>query len=187
MQIDTTETCAICRCAFNSNDSYKLSECGHTFHTECIIKWWRSPRYGTDEEADHTGGTCPLCRGLPRNIFRWSETMERGLLIKKYGSKSNNPYIRRTVLKLKKKEKELKEHREKVNKLKKSKEYLDVKNKIRDYNKKTRDLQEYIRKKYVHLSATGNHMIIEIPYEQKEKKLHTITDDSLWIEFTENE
>jgi len=187
MQIDTTDTCAICRCTFNEHDSYKLKECGHTFHTECIIKWWRSPRYGTDEEADHIGGTCPLCRGLPQNIFRWSETMERGLLMKKYGSKSNNPYIRRTVLKLKKKEKELKEHKEKVNKFKKSKEYLDVKNKIKEYNKKTTELQEYIRKKYVHLSATGNHMIIEIPYKQKEKRLYTITDDSLWIEFTENE
>ena len=27
------------------DDNYTISECNHSFHLECIIKWWRSPRF----------------------------------------------------------------------------------------------------------------------------------------------
>ena len=40
-QNDSQEICAICLSDINGKDKYTL-ECNHTFHTDCIVKWFRS-------------------------------------------------------------------------------------------------------------------------------------------------
>ena len=48
------ETCSIClNLIGNSNDVHTL-DCGHTFHTRCILNWFRS--------SNVSGSPCPLCR-----------------------------------------------------------------------------------------------------------------------------
>jgi hypothetical protein len=50
----TIDLCTVCYTRFDEvqEDTHILSECGHKFHTSCIINWFRS-----DSNA-----TCPLCR-----------------------------------------------------------------------------------------------------------------------------
>ena len=43
------EMCAVCLSNINENEGYKL-ECGHIFHTDCIVKWFRN-----------SNGNCPCC------------------------------------------------------------------------------------------------------------------------------
>lgn len=49
---ETPPECPICTEVFN--DNYITTECGHKFHTECLIMWCRQHRETT---------TCPVCRG----------------------------------------------------------------------------------------------------------------------------
>ena len=41
--------CAVCLSTINEKESYKL-ECGHVFHTNCIVQWFRN-----------SNGNCPCC------------------------------------------------------------------------------------------------------------------------------
>lgn len=43
--------CSICLNTMNPKFMYKLSECNHSFHTKCIIGWFRTGK-----------SSCPLCR-----------------------------------------------------------------------------------------------------------------------------
>lgn len=50
------ELCCICRSGAEPGDATTWTlECGHRFHTSCIMQWFRS---------DISHGQCPLCRGL---------------------------------------------------------------------------------------------------------------------------
>ena len=65
--------CTICLENLNNTQSvYNVNDCGHQFHTDCIITWWRSPR----EDYDLTG-SCPNCRGFPKKTWRYLEKYER--------------------------------------------------------------------------------------------------------------
>lgn len=47
------ELCSVCHSKmFEDDNCYMLPECGHCFHTDCIISWLRS---------DMSYGRCPLC------------------------------------------------------------------------------------------------------------------------------
>ena len=48
-QTEGNEMCAVCLSIINEKDSYKL-ECGHVFHTNCIVQWFRN-----------SNGNCPCC------------------------------------------------------------------------------------------------------------------------------
>ena len=52
-----TDICTICLNPL-SNASLLTISCGHTFHSDCILNWFRSP--------SSTGG-CPLCLDNPYN------------------------------------------------------------------------------------------------------------------------
>ena len=47
------DICAICRVSMNSENSatYCIPECGHRFHSNCVIQWFRV-----------SNGSCPYCR-----------------------------------------------------------------------------------------------------------------------------
>lgn len=51
--VDESNLCCICFREMAYDDSHTL-ECDHRFHTECVIKWFRSKQ-----------DTCPLCRKQP--------------------------------------------------------------------------------------------------------------------------
>ena len=54
------DICIICTEPLSQYQTYKLPECGHTFHTHCIVTWFRhSP--SVDDEKWKTDGKCPLC------------------------------------------------------------------------------------------------------------------------------
>ena len=44
------DTCSICLENLDEEQSFSLETCGHTFHTKCIINWFRS------------SSSCPCCR-----------------------------------------------------------------------------------------------------------------------------
>ena len=50
------DICPICHDALSSNNVYKIPECNHQFHSECIIPWFRS---------DISNGSCPYCKTAP--------------------------------------------------------------------------------------------------------------------------
>ena len=60
-QNDSQEICAICLSDINGKDKYTL-ECNHTFHTDCIVKWFRS-----------SNGNCPCCwdNNTKKKFFLW--------------------------------------------------------------------------------------------------------------------
>ena len=35
------EKCVICQEELSNRQAYTLPECGHSFHTECIVTWFR--------------------------------------------------------------------------------------------------------------------------------------------------
>ena len=47
------ETCSICLESLNDEQTFSLEACGHTFHTKCIINWFRNSK------------SCPCCRNTP--------------------------------------------------------------------------------------------------------------------------
>ena len=54
------QQCSICTDPLSDETSSHRLPCGHTFHTECIVQWFR---------YEHT--TCPLCRS-EENDRRWT-------------------------------------------------------------------------------------------------------------------
>jgi len=61
--METDNLCIICLEEFTDNcNIYKLEECGHSFHNNCILKWFR---------CNHA--ECPYCKTIPEyeanNIF----------------------------------------------------------------------------------------------------------------------
>ena len=51
------EICAICHDCLGTNNVYKLPECSHNYHTNCIMTWFR---------LGHT--SCPLCNNKGINV-----------------------------------------------------------------------------------------------------------------------
>ena len=50
------DVCLICHDDINSSQNYKLPECNHIYHTDCIIQWFR------------IGNTnCPYCNSKSEN------------------------------------------------------------------------------------------------------------------------
>ena len=86
-----TETCAICRADLSGAPTYTLPECGHTFHAECAINWFRSPRdpYIAPRHNIDQGipGTCPLCRAPPASKFHFCTRRGRVNILRKLSRK----------------------------------------------------------------------------------------------------
>ena len=97
------ESCSICLESLNDDQSYTLEACGHTFHTKCIINWFRkSP-------------SCPCCRNLPELVNQIPSyyLLERYRELKKLSKQKNAP---KDLKKLVEKEKTLQEKQKLANK-----------------------------------------------------------------------
>ena len=86
IETETTNLCSICLSELGDND-YTL-ECNHTFHTKCIVEWFRKSK-----------GNCPLCNDNPGGwpscqigYFGRDYVNQRcGLIRRKFGRKKNCP------------------------------------------------------------------------------------------------
>ena len=80
-QIDYDNLFPICYDQIQENNSYKLEECNHKFHTDCIIKWLRT---------DHSN--CPMCNGIAnqnQRIYYRTDRSYRFKLILNYSRRKN--------------------------------------------------------------------------------------------------
>ena len=71
---DEEDKCVICQEGLSSAQTYKLPECGHTFHTHCIVTWFRSRPSNHDSNFNILlqGGSCPCCgnKGINNVLFK---------------------------------------------------------------------------------------------------------------------
>ena len=75
-------------------------ECGHRYHTGCIVPWFRSGQ-----------NTCPMCRGEPRVKFGYLDTMTRCSMLRRMARRKNAPdRLKRKVAKIRQKEEEAREY-----------------------------------------------------------------------------
>tara|TARA_Y100000817_G_scaffold305632_1_gene289932 strand:- start:102 stop:731 length:630 start_codon:yes stop_codon:yes gene_type:complete len=58
------ENCVICQEPLESAQTYQLPECKHTYHTHCIVTWFR--HRPSSEDFNSPDGKCPCCgnRGI---------------------------------------------------------------------------------------------------------------------------
>ena len=76
--------CTICMDAINDDrTSVALRPCGHVFHSECAVAWFRST---------NSHGTCPDCRGAPDlNLVRDYTLAERVTLVRRAARRRSAP------------------------------------------------------------------------------------------------
>ena len=69
VNFNQNDKCAICLEKLCTDNCYTISECDHTFHTKCLLTWWRK---------EHR---CPLCRDTgninQNNEPRWQSPAVR--------------------------------------------------------------------------------------------------------------
>lgn len=59
------ETCVICLSNIEEGDECRVTQCGHTFHADCLLSWWMyKPRRNL---------RCPMCRTRQRKRERKSK------------------------------------------------------------------------------------------------------------------
>ena len=138
------DLCVICMSSMTEDNSYKLS-CNHTFHTDCIIKWFRS-----------SDGNCPCCMDNPMNentsqgiyfgMYNWDVLDKRFHNIMKYGRKKDSPLIlKKDIKKLKHYESQLKYIKDERNEFRKKEEYKQVTKELSKINAKLFNKQNRIR------------------------------------------
>ena len=162
--------CAICHENLES-ETYTLPECNHTFHTNCIMTWFRSP----------TGNNkCPLCNnsGVNKlsdlNNLHWSERQRAEANYKKVRASSRRKDCPKRILKmidkLKKLEKKQKDRNKNYQEFKKSKQPdLTVIEIYKKYSKFRRDkwsLYRRIRRQKSLIGFQQNVVNIIIPVKQ---------------------
>ena len=121
--METEELCAICLSPLKEDtDIYQL-ECNHTFHTDCIMTWFRKSN----------NGTCPCCLDGPitNNFYYnyydpWHTNFyidERYKVLKKQSRKKNQEKLKKNVHKISTKESELKQIKGDIRDIKKNEDY----------------------------------------------------------------
>ncbi|MBT97150.1 MAG: hypothetical protein CL902_00785 [Dehalococcoidia bacterium] len=86
---EAREPCAICHEAQDDRTSTAL-ECGHRFHTPCIMTWFRSGN-----------STCPLCRSEPETHISFLDTRARYTILRRMSrNRSAPPALRSAVARL---------------------------------------------------------------------------------------
>ena len=87
IETETNGLCAICLSDLDNNE-YTL-ECNHTFHTKCIVEWFRKSKGNCPLCNDNPGGAWPSCQ---IGYFGRDYVNQRcGLIRKKFGRKKDCP------------------------------------------------------------------------------------------------
>jgi len=77
-------------CLEDLGDNYKNLQCGHNFHYDCILEWFRKSKEGT----------CPCCLDVPENLgYLYGEHYInwRYNNIKKYINKNKNIIFKKEI------------------------------------------------------------------------------------------
>jgi len=143
------EVCPICLSNMDNQEENVEIECGHNFHTKCIMQWFRSSR-----------GQCPCCMDNPylnitvsnynynyNVIGVWNSLYitERCSALRKHSRKKDCPEkLKKKFDNLKKREEELKDMRKEKGEIIKSDEYREI---IK--NKKKLDSKIYNKEKSI--------------------------------------
>lgn len=124
IETNTNTTCVICLDDISENQDTFEIECGHKYHTSCIINWFRNG-----------SKSCPLCNDIPSGNtyfgpygFSTSQlTKQRLQNIRKIGNKKHaNPAIKKDFLKLRDLKKDGQENYKKLTTFKKTPEYKNT-------------------------------------------------------------
>ena len=146
--------CIICQEDLNTAQTYKLPECGHTYHTHCIVTWFRHSPTCQNYYEGGLDGKCPLCgnQGInnkkstkhrrwrnPRNPLHIAEKERYNIVIKE-SKKPNAPKdLINLVKKMEKVTNELKEAENKSKEYKKNiKDTPQIYNEVRPTIRKLR-------------------------------------------------
>ena len=96
----SSDICAICRDDISGFPTSTLQECGHMFHSECLITWFRSPREWSFSGPACTG-LCPLCRLGPLKTVGHQTLKGRVSLLRRLARKKNiHPAVKETIIRL---------------------------------------------------------------------------------------
>ena len=134
------DVCPICLDKLEGKPTYKI-QCGHTFHTDCIMKWFRS-----------SSGNCPCCLDNPnsdKKIYQpifygyWNIKFieSRCNVIKKYNKK--NP----GNLQMEKKFEKLKKYKDEISELKNEKKEFLNNSDVKEIKKKEKDINRKVIRK----------------------------------------
>ena len=123
-KMEASQKCSIC---LEKLDSAYSLDCGHHFHYDCLIKWFRSP---------DSNGTCPLCRQTPIDRLRPTSAFERYKFLRRKCNTSDSKLLKKHIDTLKKKEQKCKELK---------KEFREFKRKYAHLHKEYRKMQSTIR------------------------------------------
>lgn len=117
-----SEDCPICMETLD--ESVKELECGHKFHVDCAIKWFRS-------EQSH--GRCPMCRNQSDNVkLNYFSAVERYKMVRRMARGKNAPKrLKNLVKKLQKKEQLAKESKKRRREFESADDIKVVKKKLR--------------------------------------------------------
>lgn len=163
------DTCAICHENLESN-THTLAECGHVYHTNCIMTWFRLP---------NGSNRCPLCNDSGINKIKdlknvhWSARQRAEdnykIIRARYRGKKCPKHIKKMIERLKKMEEKYINICKKFKKFKGSKSELTVHEIHKKYVKYRRDrwsLQRRIRSQKALIGYQNNIVNIIIPVKQ---------------------
>jgi hypothetical protein len=134
------DVCPICLDKLEGKPTYKI-QCGHSFHTDCIMKWFRS-----------SSGNCPCCLDNPNNNKKIYQPIFYGYwnikfiesrcnVIKKYNQK--NP----GNIQMDKKFEKLKKYKDEFSELKNEKKEFLNNPEVKEIKKREKDInRKFIRK-----------------------------------------
>ena len=92
---DGGEKCMICHEGLSTAPTYALPECKHTYHTHCIVTWFRHrPQEGT--LGSSSDGKCPYCgnRGINHIGEEDNDTYRRYMCLTSY-QRENLKFIKK--------------------------------------------------------------------------------------------
>jgi hypothetical protein len=141
---DSTDKCIICLDPLNNETTYLLPECGHVYHQNCIMHWFRN---GSNK--------CPLCNNLgindsnPAHAVSWWSHQHKYKSIRQFARKKTAPEkLKKEVNDLKKTEDKLKQLRQEKKNLKTTiGEFADLHKRWKKIKIKEWNLRSSIRKK----------------------------------------
>ena len=118
----TVNTCSICLDNLcDDNTKYKLDSCGHEFHSNCLLNWYKNRH------------DCPLCRNAPEN--NPADENKLKLLIQYARRKTANKSIVNLVNKYKNTKKAITQNKKDIFEFRKNnKEYFKLKKQLRKLN-----------------------------------------------------
>ncbi len=139
------EVCSICLGDLYDpkEQIYQLPECGHRFHTNCIMHWMRNPI---------SYNKCPRCgnTGVNKNVYL-GYCRKSGILneLKKFSKRKSSPKVlKNDIERLQICVKKIKEKEKNINKIIKDKELKKLKREKKSLTSKKYNLESKILSKY---------------------------------------